>query len=82
MKKLISLLLAVLLVCSITIPAWAAPVEEAIIDTTRTGSINIYKYDPRTPKRTAFGTVPMYPPASGTRTAWRRFSAIPSAFPT
>ena len=45
MKKLISLLLAVLLVCSITIPAWAAPVEEAIIDTTRTGSINIYKYD-------------------------------------
>ena len=45
MKKTISLLLAVLLVCSITIPAWAAPVEEAIIDTTRTGSINIYKYD-------------------------------------
>ena len=45
MKKLISLLLAVLMVCSITIPAWAAPVEEAIIDTTRTGSINIYKYD-------------------------------------
>ena len=45
MKKIISLLLAVLMVCSITIPAWAAPVEEAIIDTTRTGSINIYKYD-------------------------------------
>lgn len=45
MKKIISMLLAVLMVCSITIPAWAAPVEEAIIDTTRTGSINIYKYD-------------------------------------
>ena len=45
MKKIISLLLAVLMVSSITIPAWAAPVEEAIIDTTRTGSINIYKYD-------------------------------------
>ena len=45
MKKIISLLLALLMVCSITIPAWAAPVEEAIIDTTRTGSINIYKYD-------------------------------------
>ena len=45
MKKLISMLLAVLMVCSITIPAWAAPVEDAIIDTTRTGSINIYKYD-------------------------------------
>ena len=45
MKKLISMRLAVLMVCSITIPAWAAPVEEAIIDTTRTGSINIYKYD-------------------------------------
>ena len=45
MKKLISMLLALLMVCSITIPAWAAPVEEAIIDTTRTGSINIYKYD-------------------------------------
>ena len=45
MKKLISMLLAVLMVCSITIPTWAAPVEEAIIDTTRTGSINIYKYD-------------------------------------
>ena len=44
-EKNISLLLAVLMVCSITIPAWAAPVEEAIIDTTRTGSINIYKYD-------------------------------------
>ncbi len=45
MKKLISMLLAVLMVCSITIPVWAAPLEEAIIDTTRTGSINIYKYD-------------------------------------
>ena len=45
MKKLISLLLAVLMVCSITIPAWAAPVEDVIIDTTRTGSIDIYKYD-------------------------------------
>ena len=45
MKKFISLLLAMLMVCSITIPAWAAPVEEAVIDMTRTGSIDIYKYD-------------------------------------
>ena len=45
MKKLISMLLAVLMVCSITIPAWADPTSDSIIDTTRTGSINIYKYD-------------------------------------
>ena len=45
MKKLISLLLAVLMVCSITIPAWADLTSDSIIDTTRTGSINIYKYD-------------------------------------
>jgi len=45
MKKIISMLLAVLMVCSITIPAWADPTSDSIIDTTRTGSINIYKYD-------------------------------------
>ena len=45
MKKLISMLLALLMVCSITIPAWADPTSDSIIDTTHTGSINIYKYD-------------------------------------
>ena len=45
MKRIFSLLLALMMVCSLTMTAWAAPVEEAIIDTTRTGSISIYKYD-------------------------------------
>ncbi|MBQ3703049.1 MAG: SpaH/EbpB family LPXTG-anchored major pilin [Oscillospiraceae bacterium] len=45
MKRFFSLLLALTLVCSLTITAWADPFEEAVIDTTRTGSVSIYKYD-------------------------------------
>ena len=43
--KLIALLLAVLLVSSFSVTAFAAPVDDAIIDTARTGSLDIYKYD-------------------------------------
>lgn len=43
--KLIALLLAVLLVSSFSMTAFAAPVDDAIIDTARTGSLDIYKYD-------------------------------------
>ena len=45
MKKLFALLLAILVVSSFSITAFAAPVDEATIDTTRTGSLDIYKYD-------------------------------------
>ena len=45
MKKLFALLLAILVVSSFSITAFAAPVNEATIDTTRTGSLDIYKYD-------------------------------------
>ena len=39
------LLLAILVVSSFSITAFAAPVDEATIDTSRTGSLDIYKYD-------------------------------------
>ena len=41
MKKLLSLILAVMLLCSLTIPAFA----DTTIDTTQTGSVNLWKYD-------------------------------------
>ena len=45
MKRIIALLLALLVLSSFSISALAAPVDEATIDTSRTGSIDIYKYD-------------------------------------
>lgn len=45
MKKLFAMLLAILVVSSFSITAFAAPVDEATIDTSRTGSLDIYKYD-------------------------------------
>ena len=45
MKKLFALLLAVLMVCSFSVTAFAAPADEATIDTSRTGNLSIYKYD-------------------------------------
>lgn len=45
MKKIFSLLLAILIVSSFSITAFAAPADEATIDTSRTGTLNIYKYD-------------------------------------
>ena len=45
MKKLFALLLAILVVSSFSITAFAAPVDEATIDTSRTGSLDIYKFD-------------------------------------
>lgn len=41
MKKLLSLLLAVMLLCSLTVTAFA----DTTIDLTRTGSVNLWKYD-------------------------------------
>ena len=45
MKKIFALLLAILVVSSFSITAFAAPVDEATIDTSRTGSLDIYKFD-------------------------------------
>ena len=45
MKELFALLLAILVLSSFSITAFAAPVDEATIDTSRTGSLDIYKYD-------------------------------------
>lgn len=45
MKKLFALLLAILVVSSFSVTALAAPVDEATIDTSRTGTLDIYKYD-------------------------------------
>ena len=41
MKRLLSLILTVMLLCSLTIPAFAG----ATIDTTQTGSVELWKYD-------------------------------------
>lgn len=45
LRKIFSACLAVLLCMSLAGTAMAAPVEEATIDTTKTGSLTIYKYD-------------------------------------
>ena len=45
MKKIFALLLAILVVSSFSITVFAAPVDEATIDTSRTGTLDIYKYD-------------------------------------
>ena len=45
MKKIFSLLLALVMVCSLSVCAFAAPVDEATIDMSRTGNIDIWKYD-------------------------------------
>ena len=44
-KKAIALILALTALCSLAVGAYAAPVDEATIDMTRTGSIDLYKYD-------------------------------------
>jgi len=41
MKKLLSLILAVMLLCSLALPAFA----DSTIDLTQTGSVNLWKYD-------------------------------------
>ena len=41
MKKLLTLILAVMLLCSFTLPAFA----DSTIDLTQTGSVNLWKYD-------------------------------------
>lgn len=45
MKRIFALLLALVMVCGLSATALAAPVDEATIDTSRVGSISIYKYD-------------------------------------
>ena len=45
MKKFFSLLLAFVMVCSLSIAAFAATADEATIDMTRTGNIDLWKYD-------------------------------------
>ena len=41
MKKLLTLILAVMLLCSLTLPAFA----DSTIDLTQIGSVNLWKYD-------------------------------------
>ena len=45
LKKAIALCLALVLCLGCIPAAFAAPVDEATIDTSRTGSLTIYKYD-------------------------------------
>ena len=45
MKRILALLLVLVMACSFSITAFAAPVDEATIDTSRTGSIDLWKYD-------------------------------------
>ena len=41
MKRILSMILAVMLLCSLTLPAFA----DSTIDLTQTGSVNLWKYD-------------------------------------
>ena len=45
MKRFFAMALALVLCLGCIPAAFAAPVEEATIDTSRTGSLPIYKYD-------------------------------------
>ena len=45
MKRILALLLVLVMACSFSITAFATPVDEATIDTSRTGSIDLWKYD-------------------------------------
>ena len=45
MKRILALLLVLVMACSFSITAFAAPADEATIDTSRTGSIDLWKYD-------------------------------------
>ena len=45
MKRIFALMLAALILCGMTLTAYAAPVDEATIDTSRTGKIDLWKYD-------------------------------------
>lgn len=44
-KRILSLALAICCLCCLAVPAFAAEVADATIDTTQTGSLTIYKYD-------------------------------------
>lgn len=44
-KKLISLMLSMFFLLTCLTPVFAAPVDEAVIDTTRSATLDIYKYD-------------------------------------
>ena len=44
-KKALALIMAFAVLCALPITASAAPVAEATIDTSRKGSIDLYKYD-------------------------------------
>ena len=45
LKKALALIMSLAILCSIPITASAAPVPEATIDTTKTGSLSLFKYD-------------------------------------
>ena len=45
MKRLFAMLLALMMLCGLSVSVFAAPVDEATIDTSRTGSIELWKYD-------------------------------------
>ena len=44
-QKTIALLMALAMIFCLNVTAFAAPIDEVTIDTSRTGSIDIYKYD-------------------------------------
>ena len=45
LKKALALIMSLAILCSIPITASAAPVPEATIDTTKTGSLSLFKYE-------------------------------------
>lgn len=81
MKKLFALLLAILVVSSFSITAFAAPVDEATIDTSRTGSLDIYKYDLTNAEKDGVWDSSYVSTGVKDETAWRPCWAIPAVSP-
>ena len=45
LKNILSLLMALAVICTLPLSAFAAPFDDAVIDFTKSASVNIYKYD-------------------------------------
>ena len=81
LKKALALILALTVICALPITASAAPVDEATIDTSRTGNLDLYKYDLTSAEKDGIWDSSYVSTGVKDETAWRPCSATPSASP-